>query len=79
MHSQVLEQRFLGLKVLLVALWAGLAPQEHLQVGLQVGLESLKTGKAKVTLVAWVVPIAPYGRGGVPSHSVALGGGDLHI
>ena len=33
-YCQVLKQCLLGFKVLFVALWAGLAPQQHLQVGL---------------------------------------------
>jgi len=78
-HRQVLKQRLLGLKVLLVALGAGLAPQQHLQVGLEVGLETLKAGKPQVTLVARVVPVAPHGGGGVPSQSVAFRGGDLDV
>lgn len=44
-HRQVLKQRLLRFKVLFVALGTGLAPQQHLQVGLQVHLETLKTGK----------------------------------
>lgn len=78
-HCQVLEQCILGFEVLLVALRAGLTPQQHLQVGLQMGLETLEAGKSQVTLVAGVVPIAPHGRGGVPSQSVAFRGGDLHV
>lgn len=78
-HRQVLKQCFLGFKVLLVALRAGLAPQQHLKVGLQVRLETLKTGKPKVTLVARIIPVASNRGGGVPSWFVAFRRGDLHI
>lgn len=43
------------------------------------GLKTLKAGKSQVTLVARVVPVAAHGGGGVPSQSVAFGGGDLYI
>lgn len=79
MHSQVLKQSLLGFKVFLVALGAGLAPQQHLQMGLQVHLETLKTGKSQVTLVARIIPIAPHGRSRVSSQSVALWRRDLDI
>lgn len=78
-HRQVLQQRLLGFKVLLVALRTGLAPQEHLQVGLEVSLETLEAGEAQVALVARVVAVAAQGGSGVASHSVALRGGDLHV
>lgn len=78
-HGQVLEQSILGLKVLLAALRTGLAPQQHLQVGLEVGLETLETGKAQVALVARVVPVAPRRGGGVPPQPVPFRGGDLHV
>lgn len=78
-HSQMLKQSILGLKVLLVALRAGLAPQQHLQVGLEVRLERLETGKAQVALVARVVAIAPRRGGGVPPQPVPFRGGDLYV
>lgn len=78
-HRQVLEQRLLGFEVLLVALRTGLAPQQHLQVGLQVGLETLKAGEAQVALVARVVAVAPRRGGEVPAQPVAFRGGDLYV
>lgn len=78
-HRQVLKQCLLGFKVLLVALRTGLTPQKHLQVRLEVSLETLKASKAQVALIAWVVPVAAQGGSQVPSHSVAFRGGDLHV
>lgn len=75
----MLKQCLLGFKVLFVALWTGLTPQKHLQVRLQVSLETLKASKAQVTLIAWVVPIASHGGSRVPSHSVTFRRGDLYI
>lgn len=79
MHCEVLKQRLLCLKVFLVALRAGLASQQHLQVRLQMCLETLETGKAEVALIARIIPVASHGRSGVPSQSVAFGRGDLHV
>ena len=78
-HCQVLKQCLLRFKVLLVALRAGLAPQQHLEVWLEVGLETLEAGEPQVALVARVVTIAPHGGGGITSQSVAFWGRDLYI
>lgn len=78
-HRQVLKQRLLGFKVFLVALRAGLTPQQHLQVGLEVDLETLEAGEAQVALVAGVVAVTAQGGGGVAAQSVAFRGGDLHV
>lgn len=78
-HCQVLQQRLLGFKVLLVALRAGLAPQQHLQVRLEVSLEALEAGEAQVALVARVVAVAAHRGSRVAAHSVAFGGRDLHV
>lgn len=78
-HRQVLQQGLLGLKVLLVALRTGLAPQQHLKVGLEVSLEALEAGEAQVALVARVVAVAAQRGSRVSAHSVAFGRGDLHV
>lgn len=48
-------------------------------MGLEVGLETLKTSKPQIALVAGIISVAPHGWSGVPSEPVAFRGGDLDV
>lgn len=73
MHCEVLEQCLLCLKVFLVALRAGLASQQHLQVRLQMSLETFEASESEVALIARIIPVASHGGCGIASQSVAFG------